>query len=101
MSVLDIARSTGGVARSTGLQIARTPGRVRSTRSHIALLSTPRRRIPWSEGFYVPPADLGELAPGQLIRAEPMHAYLVPGLRLRARAWRVLHRSTGAVGEPT
>jgi fermentation-respiration switch protein FrsA (DUF1100 family) len=101
MSVLDIARSTGGVARSTGSQIARTPGRVRSTRSHIALLSTPRRRIAWSEGFYEPPADLSAFAPGQLIRAEPMHAYLVPGLRLRARAWRVLHRSTGAVGEPT
>jgi fermentation-respiration switch protein FrsA (DUF1100 family) len=101
MSVLDIARSTGGVARSTGSQIARTPGRVRSTRSHIALLSTPRRRIPWSEGFYEPPADLSGFAPGQLIRFEPMHAYLVPGLRLRARAWRVLHRSTGAVGEPT
>jgi pimeloyl-ACP methyl ester carboxylesterase len=41
-----------------------------------------------------------ELAPGDLIRAEPMDAYLVPGVRLRAQAWRVLYRSTGAVGEP-
>jgi pimeloyl-ACP methyl ester carboxylesterase len=101
MSVLDIARSTGGVARSTGSQIARTPGRVRSTRSHIALLSTPRRRITWSDGFYEPPADLAAFAPGELIRFEPMHAYLMPGVRLRARAWRMLHRSTGAVGEST
>jgi pimeloyl-ACP methyl ester carboxylesterase len=30
-----------------------------------------------------------------------MDAYLVPGVRLRARAWRVLYRSTGAVGEAT
>jgi fermentation-respiration switch protein FrsA (DUF1100 family) len=30
-----------------------------------------------------------------------MDAYLVPGVRLRANAWRVLYRSTGAVGEPT
>ena len=101
MSVLDIARSTGGVARTTGSQIARTPRRVRSTGSHIALLSTPRRRIAWSEGFYEPPADLTGFATGELIRAEPMHAYLVPGVRLRARAWRMLNRSTGAAGEPT
>jgi alpha-beta hydrolase superfamily lysophospholipase len=30
-----------------------------------------------------------------------MDAYLVPGVRLRARAWRVLYRSTSATGEPT
>ncbi len=30
-----------------------------------------------------------------------MDAYLAPGVRLRARAWRILYRSTGAVGEPT
>lgn len=101
MSVLDIARSTGSVARSTGSQIARTPSRVRSTGTHIALLSTPRRRITWSEGFYEPPADPGVSAPGGLISFEPMHAYLVPGVRLRARAWRILYRSTGATGEPT
>jgi hypothetical protein len=81
--------------------MARTPQRVRSTRSHLALLSTPRRRIHWSPGFYETPAGLESLAAGDLIRAEPMHAYLVPGVRLRARAWRILYRSTGAVGEPT
>jgi fermentation-respiration switch protein FrsA (DUF1100 family) len=36
-----------------------------------------------------------------VIRAEPVDAYLVPGLRLRARAWRILYRSTSATGEPT
>ncbi len=30
-----------------------------------------------------------------------MDAYLAPGVRLRARAWRVLYRSTSATGEPT
>jgi fermentation-respiration switch protein FrsA (DUF1100 family) len=101
MSVVDIARTAGGFALTTGAQVARTPGRVRSTGNHLALLSTPRRRIPWSPGFYDAPPDLARLAPGDLIRAEPMHAYLVPGVRLRARAWRMLYRSTGAVGEPT
>jgi dienelactone hydrolase len=41
------------------------------------------------------------MAPGELIRTEPMHAYVAPGVRLRANAWRILYRSTGAVGEPT
>jgi hypothetical protein len=87
MGVLDIGRSSFGIARMT--------------HSHLTLLSTPRRRIPWSEGFYEVPDGLEKFAPGELIRYEPMHAYLVPGVRLRARAWRILYRSTGAVGEPT
>jgi alpha-beta hydrolase superfamily lysophospholipase len=101
MSVVDIARTAGGFALHTGAQVVRTPQRVRTTGSHLALLSTPRRRMRWSEDFYEPPAGLGPLAPGELIRAEPMDAYLVPGVRLRAHAWRILYRSTGAVGEPT
>ncbi len=87
MSVFDIARTPVGIARTT--------------HSHLSLLSTPRRHIPWSDGFYELPAGLVRLAPGELIRAEPMDAYLVPGVRVRARAWRILYRSTGAVGEPT
>lgn len=101
MSVVDIARTAGGFALSTGAQVVRTPQRVRTTGSHLSLLSTPRRRIHWSPGFYETPSRLASLAPGDLIRAEPMHAYLVPGARLRAHAWRILYRSTGAVGEPT
>jgi fermentation-respiration switch protein FrsA (DUF1100 family) len=30
-----------------------------------------------------------------------MDAYLVPGVRIRARVWRVLYRSTSAIGTPT
>jgi fermentation-respiration switch protein FrsA (DUF1100 family) len=101
MSVVDIARTAGGFALITRAQVARTPQRVRSTGSHLALLSTPRRRRHWSGDFYDTPAGLAVLAPGDLIRAEPMDAYLVPGVRLRAHAWRILYRSTGAVGEPT
>jgi len=101
MSVIDIARTAGGFALNTGAHVARTPRCVRSTGSHLSMLSTPRRRIHWSPGFYETPSGLQELAAGELIRAEPMDAYLVPGARLRAQAWRILYRSTGAVGEPT
>jgi alpha-beta hydrolase superfamily lysophospholipase len=51
--------------------------------------------------FYVPPSPLGPGAPGTLLRAEPMVAHLIPGVRLRASATRVLYRSTSATGEPT
>jgi fermentation-respiration switch protein FrsA (DUF1100 family) len=101
MSMVDIARTAGGLALTTGVQVARTPQRVRSTGSHLALLSAPRRRIHWSDSFYDAPAGIARLAPGDLIRAEPMDAYVIPGVRLRAHAWRILYRSTGAVGEPT
>jgi pimeloyl-ACP methyl ester carboxylesterase len=36
-----------------------------------------------------------------VIRAEETDAYLAPGVRIRARAYRMLYRSTGATGEPT
>jgi len=67
----------------------------------LRLVSPPRRRIATTEGFYIPPEDLGGGKPGDVIRAEPMDAYLVPGVRFRARAWRMLYRSTSAVGKPT
>jgi hypothetical protein len=69
--------------------------------AHLMVVSPPRRRTPGSPGFYEPPDPLPELDPGEIIRAEPTDAYLVPGVRLRAHAWRVMYRSTGAVGEPT
>jgi hypothetical protein len=65
------------------------------------LVSPPRRRVAIEELFYVPPEPLGVGDPGEILRAEEMDAYLVPGVRLRARAYRVLYRSTSAVGEPT
>lgn len=103
MVVVDIARTAGGLAVRTGAQMARTPARVRSAGSHLALLGAPRRRVNWSPGFYDTPVADGApgLQPGELVRAEPMDAYLMPGVRLRAHAWRLLYRSTGAVGEPT
>jgi fermentation-respiration switch protein FrsA (DUF1100 family) len=75
-----------GVARSAGAQLL--------------LVSLPRRHAASAAGFYSPPDPLGPGAPGDVIRAEPMDAYLAPGVRLRARAWRLLYRSTSATGEP-
>jgi hypothetical protein len=73
----------------------------RHASAHLRLMSPPRRRIRWTDSFYIPPDLLGQGRPGDLIRAEPMDVYLAPGLRLRARAWRVLYRSTTATGEST
>ena len=73
----------------------------RQATAQLMLVSPPRWRAAGAEGFYDPPSPLPEGRPGDVIRAEPMDAYLVPGLRLRARAWRVLYRSTSATGEPT
>ena len=39
--------------------------------------------------------------PGTLLGAEPMRAYLVPGVRLPAHAWRIRYATTTATGEPT
>jgi Secretory lipase len=80
MSVMDVARIASGQLR---------------------LVSAPRRRTATTEGFYEPPEPLGDVEPGDVIRSEPMDAYLAPGVRLRVRAWRVLYRSTSAIGEPT
>src|ERR1700761_7123573 len=80
VSVIDVARHAG---------------------AHLMVVSPPRRRTPGAPDFYEVPDPLPELDPGEIIRAEPMDAYLVPGIRLRAHAWRVMYRSTGAVGEPT
>jgi hypothetical protein len=76
-------------------------GVARQATAQLMLVSPPRRRVSGADGFYVPPDPLGPGKPGELIRAEPIDAYLVPGVRLRARAWRVLYHSTGATGEPT
>lgn len=76
-------------------------GASRRAAGQLMLLSGPRRRIPAADGFYTPPDAFADGGPGDLIRAEPMDAYLFPGVRLRARAWRVLYRSTTATGEAT
>ncbi len=51
--------------------------------------------------FYESADPLSEGAPGDLIRSERMTAFLSPGIPIRARAWRILYRSTSATGEPT
>ncbi len=76
-------------------------GVARQAAGSLLLVSTPRRRRVGAEGFYAPPDPLPDGKPGDLIRSEPVDAYLVPGIRLRARAWRVLYQSTSATGEPT
>lgn len=73
----------------------------RNATAQMMLVSPPRRRIEVTEGFYLPPEPLPAGAPGELIRAEKIDAYLVPGMRIRARAWRVLYRSTSATGQPS
>jgi hypothetical protein len=69
--------------------------------AQLMLVSPPRRRDSGTADFYQPPSPLPDGRPGDVIRAESVDAYLVPGLRLRARAWRVLYRSTSATGEPS
>src|ERR1700678_3103944 len=59
-----------------------------------------RHRNAATDAFYLPPVGFGPGRPGELLKAEPIDVYLVPGARMRARAWRVLYRSTSALGEP-
>ncbi len=73
----------------------------RQAAAQLMLVSVPRRRSAADSAFYESPDPLPAGKPGDLIRSERIDAYLVPGVRLRARAWRVLYRSTGATGEPT
>ncbi|MDQ6745605.1 MAG: lipase family protein [Actinomycetota bacterium] len=73
----------------------------RQAAAPLLLVSPPRRRTPGEARFYEAPSPLPEGRPGDLIRAERCDAYLTPGLRLRARAWRILYLSTTATGELT
>ncbi|WP_078322491.1 lipase family protein [Mycobacteroides chelonae] len=50
--------------------------------------------------FYDPPHLDDTGSPGDLLRAAPMRARVFPGITMRARAWRVLYRSTTATGTP-
>ncbi len=47
-----------------------------------------------SAGFYEQAANVGEGDPGEVVASERIAAYLLPGLKLRARSWRILYRST-------
>ena len=72
----------------------------RQTTAQLMLMSAPRRQNPSEEGFYGPPSPVPQSRPGEVLRAEPLDAYLAPAVRLRARGWRILYRSTSATGEP-
>ncbi len=52
------------------------------------------------QAFYYDTPHLTGRDAGELLRAEPMTAYLTAGVPLPARAWRMLYRSTSATGEP-
>jgi fermentation-respiration switch protein FrsA (DUF1100 family) len=76
----------------------------RHASAQLMLVSAPRRRTAATEDFYLapePPQPNRPVSPGQIIRAEEMDAYLVPGVRIRARVWRILYWSTTATGQPT
>jgi hypothetical protein len=67
----------------------------------LLLVSAPRRQPrPTTDAFYLPPDGFGDGTAGEVLKAEPVDTYLVPGVRMRARAWRILYRSTSALGEP-
>lgn len=72
--------------------------------AHVAGQVTPsfgplhRRPTP---GFYERAADPGTGIPGEVVSSERIAAYLLPGLKLKVRTWRILYRSTRLDGSPT
>lgn len=54
-----------------------------------------------TDGFYEQHAQPGPGRPGEVLASEPLSPYLLPFLRLKADAWRILHRSTNLRDEPT
>ncbi|HWU33574.1 MAG TPA: lipase family protein [Marmoricola sp.] len=54
-----------------------------------------------SHGFYERHAHPGDGAMGEVLDHEAMSAYLLPGLKIRAKAWRILYRSSRLSGEAT
>jgi Secretory lipase len=99
MSMIDVARHATASLGHAGASLA-TASLGHATAS-LMMVSTPRLGKGAEAGFYEPPDPLPSDHPGEVIRAEPVHAYLAPGVRLRAQAWRILYHSTGALGEPT
>ena len=65
--------------------------------AHLTLVSPPRRRMAIEDTFYLSPHPVPPGPPGEILRAERMDAYLVPGVRLRANAWRILYRDAARV----
>ncbi len=62
---------------------------------------TLRARARLDGAFYAESAECADGKPGDIVRVEPMVAHVVPGVRMRANAWRILYRTTSATGVPT
>jgi fermentation-respiration switch protein FrsA (DUF1100 family) len=103
MAVIDVAREAGEQLRAAGAQIKQSGSNLKTAGATLTVLGPHPRRISWSPDFYETPSakELKHYEPGEVIRCEPMRAFLLPGVRLRANAFRVLYRSSGAVDEPT
>jgi alpha-beta hydrolase superfamily lysophospholipase len=103
MAVINAAREAGGQLRAAGAQIRQSSTNLRNAGATLTVLAPHPRRTPWSADFYETPSarKLKHYEPGEIIHCEPMRAFLLPGVRLKAMAHRVLYRSTGAIGEPT
>jgi hypothetical protein len=96
-----IIRIYGNCATAAGGAGVKVTDAARVAATQLLLVAPGRRqRNAASDDFYLPPAGFGAGRPGELLRAEPIDVYLVPGARMRARAWRILYRSTSALGEP-
>lgn len=77
---------------------------VASTVLRSARVSAPRLGpLRWrpTPGFYERTADRGHRVPGLVVESERIDAFWLPGLRLKADAWRVLYTSTRVDGDPS
>ncbi len=103
MAVREAARGAGSQLRAAGVQIRQSGLNLRSAGATVTVLSPHPRRISWDPEFYsaLSTRQLKRYQPGDVIRCEPMRAFLMPGVRLKAESYRVLYRCTGAAGEPT
>ncbi|GAA2419061.1 lipase family protein [Actinomadura vinacea] len=54
---------------------------------------------PQDDPFYKPPSPLPAGKPGDIIRRQPVTAYIVPGIAMDAHAWRVMYLSNDAKGQ--
>ena len=54
-----------------------------------------------TDGFYEQHTEPGPGPMGEVLASESIRPYLLPGLRLRAEAWRILYRSSDLNGRPT
>jgi pimeloyl-ACP methyl ester carboxylesterase len=66
-----------------------------------ARFARPQRLLAGAEEFYATPSPLQAGHPGEVIRVEEIEPHLWGSVLMRARAWRILYRSTTATGKPS